>query len=174
MLLNVDTVLNDSKKISELIKLRKITKHQENSWIPMAQYNSRTDTYTNAAINLEAITSYNINHAYSYVASEFGAYWIDLLKVGTSKGNDNIGYAISYSNIANNLLGYTFTYTVRYFDWQIVPGTYIPDYYNRPHPDDNSERQPMQVPDYDKIGKLPTEEPDEDEDLENNENIENG
>lgn len=169
MLLNVDTVLNDSKKISELRKLTKITKHQENSWVPMAQYNSRTDTYTNAAINLQAITSYTTNHAYSYVASEFGTYWIDLLKIGTSSGNDNIGTAIGYSNIANNILAYTFTYTVRYFDWQIVPGTYIPDYYPPLHPDETpGEKTPMQVPNYDEIGKvlpeIPSEEPEEEED----------
>ena len=164
MLLNVDTVLNDSKKISELRKLTKITKHQENSWVPMAQYNSRTDTYTNAAINLQAITSYNLDHAYSYLASEFDHHWIDLLRTGTSEGTDNIGYAISNSCIANNILSYTFTYTIRHLDWQIVDGSYIPDYYVPNHPDDNSERKPMEYPNYDELGKpKTTEEPEETE-----------
>lgn len=151
MLLNVDTVLNDSKKISELRKLSKVTKHQENTWIPIAQYNSRTDTYTNAAINLQAITSYNIGHSYSYLANEFGSYWIDLLKVGTYEGTENIGEAIAGSAIANNFLSYTFTYTIRHLDWQVVKGTYIPDYFVPNHPDDNSEREPMQLPDYDNL-----------------------
>lgn len=169
MLLNVDTVINDSKKISELRKLTKATVHQENTWIPMSQYNARTDTYTNAAINLQAITSYNIIHAYSYLADEFGGDWIDLLRVGKSTGNDNIGYAIENSNIANNLLAYTFTYTIRHLDWQIVVGSYVPDYYVPNHPDDESDRLPMQLPDYESIGKLPEEEDEEnDEDLEEN------
>lgn len=168
MLLNVDTVLNDSKKISELRKLTKITKHQENTWIPIAQYNSRTDTYTNAAINLQAVTSYNIGHAYSYIAGEFGSYWIDLLKTGVAESTEEIGYAISNSSIANNILSYTFTYTVRHFDWQIAIGTYIPDYYAPLHPDESGERQPMEAPDFSLIGKLP--EPPEIEDEEDNGN----
>lgn len=170
MLLNVDTVMNDSKKISELIKLRKITKHQENSWLPMAQYNSRTNSYTNAAINLDAITSYNIEHTYAYIGSEFGTYWKDLLNVGTSQGTDNIGNAINNSDIANNIVGYVFTYTVRQFDWQIVPGSYIPGYYAPLHPDDNSERQAMPVPDFDNIGKIVVEEDIVDDELENIDN----
>lgn len=125
MLLNVDTVLNDSKKISELRKLSKITKHQENSWVPMAQYNSRTNTYTNAAINLQAITSYNVEHTYSYIASEFGSHWIDLLNVAL---NEDTTYAIENSDIASNIVSYSFTYTLSKFDWQIVEGTSVPNY----------------------------------------------
>lgn len=151
MLLNVDTVVNDSKKISELRKLTKITKHQENSWVPMAQYNSRTDTYTNAAINLRAITTYNVEHSYSYLASEFGSNWIDLLKVGTSEGTDNIGKSISNSIIANNVLSYTFTYTIRHLDWQIVNGSYVPGYYVPNHPDNDEPRLPMEAPDFNKV-----------------------
>lgn len=147
MILNTETVLNDSKKISELRKRTEITKHQENSWIPMAQYNSRTNSYVNFAMNLEAITSYTNSYALSYVASEFGDEWINLLATGKQIKYDNLGESIQNSSIAKNLLSYTFTYTTQYFDWQIVDGSFIPDYWVPNHPDKADEpRQPMPNP----------------------------
>lgn len=153
MLLDVDTLINDSKKISELRKRTTITKHQENSWIPMAQYNSRTNTYVNAAINLQAITSYNIEHTYSYVAQEFGSDWINLLAVGNSYNYETIEKALPNSGIANNIVAYTFTYTLHQLDWQIVNGSYIPDYYKPVHPDllDIDTPTPMAVPNYEEL-----------------------
>lgn len=169
MLLNVDTVVNDSKKISELRKLSKATKHQENTWIPMSQYNSRTNTYTNAAINLQAITSYNISYSYSYLAGEFGHDWIDLLSIGKSEGTENIDNAIHNSIIANNILSYTFTYTIRHLDWQIVKGTYVPDYYIPRHPDDvDQTRTTMELPNYSTLFKNNMTEENEENILEEN------
>lgn len=165
MLLDVETLINDSKKISELRKRTTITKHQENSWIPMAQYNSRTNAYVNAAINLQSITSYNIEHAYSYIAQEFGSNWINLLAVGNSYNYKTLEKTIPNSGIASNIVAYTFSYTLQRLDWQIVNGSYIPDYYKPVHPDllDIDAPTPMAVPNYDELFPKDVE-----DDLENN------
>lgn len=153
MLLDVETLINDSKKISELRKRTTITKHQENSWIPMAQYNSRTNAYVNAAINLQAITSYSVDKAYSYITNEFGSNWINLLDVGNSYNYSALENTIPNSNIANNIVTYTFTYTLSKLDWQVVNGSYIPDYYIPVHPDllDVDAPTPMAPPDFDNL-----------------------
>jgi hypothetical protein len=166
MVLNEDTLNNDSKKISELKKLTSVTKKQENSWIPLAQYNERTGSYVNAAINLQAITSYSIEQSYAYATNLVGKVWIDLMDIGNTKNYDETGDAIAVSSIASNLLSYTFTYTTRFMDWQIVDGSYIPDYYVREHPDSIKEPSKMKLPDYDKIeGNIEEEKEGDDENI---------
>jgi len=49
---------NNSKKVSELKGRETITKHQDHTWFPVAQYDSRSNSYHNIAINLGTITSY--------------------------------------------------------------------------------------------------------------------
>lgn len=51
-------IINNSRKISELTGRDTITRHQDHSWIPLAQFDSRTNTYHNIAINLKTITEY--------------------------------------------------------------------------------------------------------------------
>ena len=129
---NSDYNINDSKKISELRKLTTVTKHKENTWIPIAQYNSRTETYTNAAINLQAITTYLTNNMYAYVAYEFDDEWLKLKQTGHWEKYDEFRSYIRNSYIADSLVSYTFTYTVDYFQWQIVPYSQIPGYHKQP------------------------------------------
>lgn len=129
MILNpTNSIINDSQKISELRKLTKVTKHQENTWIPIAQFNSRTATYTNAAINLQAITSYAADRTYAYFSSELGEDWVRLRNINNYESHTDLQDKIHASEIANNMLAYSFSYITKYFDWQIVNGTYIPGY----------------------------------------------
>lgn len=123
MILNTDTI-NDSKKISELRKLSYITKHQENTWIPIAQYNHRTDEYHNAAINLQAITSYNMSYTTQEIQRVMGEEWVDLLALGKAdKSNmEELKSYIHNSTIADALVTYTFGYTMSMFEWQDVNG----------------------------------------------------
>jgi hypothetical protein len=116
--------INDSKKISELRKLTYITKHQENTWIPIAQYNSRTDEYHNAAINLQAITSYNMAYTVQEIQRVMGEEWVDLLAIGNAhrENNQDLSSYIHKSSIADAIVGYTFGYTLSMFEWQDITG----------------------------------------------------
>ena len=132
---------NNSKKISELRQRSYITSYQQNSWLPLAQYNSRTGSYHNLAINLAAITGYVIDTAFTYSSywtdtwRELDSYnytpqtWVDLKQVGdaadlgyATEKYEEIGYAASYSTVASNLISYTFAYTVDYMGWQYFLG----------------------------------------------------
>jgi hypothetical protein len=120
MILNSDAI-NDSKKISELRKLSYITKHQENTWIPIAQYNSRTDEYHNAAINLQAITSYNMAYTAQEIERVLGQEWVDLLAI-TYASDEELSSYIHKSSIADTIVSYTFGYTLSMFEWQDMSG----------------------------------------------------
>ena len=119
MLLNSDTI-NDSKKISELRKLNHVTKHQENTWFPIAQYNSRTNTYTNAAINLQEITSYNMAYTSYVIDRVFGEEWLDLLAISHATTQEELTSYIHKSSIADNIVAYSFGYALTALDWQII------------------------------------------------------
>lgn len=123
MILNSDAI-NDSKKISELRRLSYITKHQENTWIPIAQYNHRTDEYHNAAINLQAITSYNMAYTAGEIQRVMGEEWIDLLALGKADKNnpEELKACIHKSSIADNIVTYAFGYTLSMFEWQDING----------------------------------------------------
>lgn len=137
MILNpTNSAVNDSQKISELRKLTKVTKHQENTWIPIAQFNSRTLSYTNAAINLQAITAYMTNNYYDYFASKLGEDWENLQNIGYFTTHSDLQDKIHNSYIANNIVSYSFSYGLQYLDWQIAYGSYIPGYIPRPSLDD--------------------------------------
>lgn len=135
---------NNSKKISQLRPRDVITKHQDHTWIPVAQYDGRIDSYTNLAINLSAITSYTneVSNAYSYYLIEQErelnsylykpSYWQNLIPVAEVPYSydlsyetniyEDLGYAISNSEIASNIVSYTFTYTNSNIGWQYFFG----------------------------------------------------
>ena len=107
---------NNSKKISELDARETITYHQDHSWFPVAQYDSRISSYHNIAMNLKSITSYsieNIDNKYKNI------YELDNLSYN-DLDNDKISYIINNSNIANNIVSYTFSYSKDYFEWQFL------------------------------------------------------
>ena len=107
---------SNSKKISELTARDVITYHKDHSWFPVAQYDSRIDSYVNLAMNLESITSYSINT----VKNDYKD--LESLKGLAYSYNDNseIAYVINNSNIANNIVSYTFAYNKDYFEWQFL------------------------------------------------------
>ena len=128
-----DFDLRNSKKISEFKRRDTITKHQENSWLALAQYNALFGSYHNVAINLSAITGYSISSANAntsyYVADQLNeliaAYHLeDLLAfsyVGTSYDYDSTSYALANSNIGYNLISYANTYIINNVMWQYFP-----------------------------------------------------
>lgn len=118
MILNTDAI-NDSKKISELRKLTYVTKHQENTWFPIAQYNSRTASYHNAAINLRAITSYAIAYTTYALEQTVGEEW-NSLKDLESVPEAYLESYVQESGIAKAISSYSFSYVVKYMDWQLV------------------------------------------------------
>ena len=130
---------NNSKKISELTARDVITYHQSYSWIPIAQYDHRIDSYTNLAINIASITSYAIEHASDYTyqityeqrIKDFERYepeeWKKLLDVGKVEvTNSELSYltnvedAITNSPIAYNLTTYSIAYTLEHTGWQYL------------------------------------------------------
>ena len=107
---------NNSKKISELDARETITYHQDHSWFPVAQYDSRISSYHNIAMNLKSITSYsieNIDNKYKNI------YELDNLSYD-GYNNEQMSYIINNSNIANNLVSYTVSYSRDYFEWQFL------------------------------------------------------
>jgi hypothetical protein len=118
MILNTDAI-NDSKKISELRKLTYVTKHQENTWFPIAQYNSRTNSYHNAAINLRAITSYAIAYTTYALDKTIGEPWNNLMDLENVSDRFLESY-VQESGIAKAISSYSFSYVVKYMDWQLV------------------------------------------------------
>lgn len=137
----LNPIKNNSKKISELRQRDVITYHQENSWLPVAQYNSRTGSYHNLAINIEAITGYSFDSSNAYSAYWIDTHraediityepqkWLDLKYVGDVTMGENpaehysdIGYAIDNSYIAQNIISYSFAYNIDYMGWQFFLG----------------------------------------------------
>ena len=119
-------VNNKNKKISELRARNTITTYSNNSWIPIAQYNQRTASYHNVAINLSSITSYCNSYSSNYTDNEIvklHEQYEDLEKfseLNQITDTENITYVINNSNIAHNLVSYTFSYSKNYFDWQFL------------------------------------------------------
>lgn len=135
---------NNSKKISELKPRDVITYHRDHTWIPIAQYDSRIDSYTNLAINLSAITDYTDSYAYYLVSQISGSVadeydlkkWLYLKAIGET---ENPGYItpelnnlVTYSSIAQNLITYAFSYTDMLHGWEYLFGHYDVDIPNRP------------------------------------------
>ena len=128
-----DFDLRNSKKISEFKRRDTITKHQENSWIALAQYNNMFGSYHNVAINLSAITGYSIsaaneNTAY-YVTDKvnelISAYNVkelaDFAYAFKSEDYEETSYGVSQSSLAYNMLSYATSYIINTTMWQYFP-----------------------------------------------------
>ena len=118
-------VNNKNKKISELRARDTITTYSNHSWIPIAQYNQRTNSYHNVAINLSSITTYCNSYSVNYTNDEIDKLHLqyeDLERLSelAYMTGDNISYVINNSTIANNIVSYTFSYSKNYFDWQFL------------------------------------------------------
>jgi len=118
-------VNNKNKKISELRARDTITTYSNHSWIPIAQYNQRTNSYHNVAINLNSITTYCNSYSVNYTNDEIDKLHLqyeDLERLSelAYMTGDNISYVINNSTIANNIVSYTFSYSKNYFDWQFL------------------------------------------------------
>ena len=135
---------NNSKRISELKPRDVITYHQSYSWIPVAQYDHRIDSYTNLAINISALTDYTSTYAYNVAnqVAEYYAYtydlsdWEKLHAIGESYNygyiTDELDSLVSYSSIAQNIITYSFSYTDRLHGWRYLFGHYDLDIPARP------------------------------------------
>lgn len=118
-------VNNKNKKISELRAKDTITTYSNHSWLPIAQYNQRTNSYHNVAINLSSITTYCNSYSVNYTNDEIDKLHLqyeDLERLSelAYMTGDNISYVINNSTIANNIVSYTFSYSKNYFDWQFL------------------------------------------------------
>jgi len=118
-------VNNKNKKISELRAKDTITTYSNHSWLPIAQYNQRTNSYHNVAINLSSITTYCNSYSINYTNDEIDKLHLqyeDLERLSelAYMTGDNISYVINNSTIANNIVSYTFSYSKNYFDWQFL------------------------------------------------------
>ena len=126
-------IKNNSKKISELTPRDIITYHQSYSWIPIAQYDHRIDSYINLAINISSITGYSAKEAYNLIynqrAEDFEKYspeeWEKLLSIGNEPITytelsylSNLGNLIENSSIANNLMTYNYSYISNNMGWE--------------------------------------------------------
>ena len=114
---------NRNKKISELRGRDIITTYSSNSWIPIAQYNSRINSYHNLAINISSITSYC--NAYSstitsYEIDKLHDQFKDLEKLSYITNIGDLAYYINNSDIANAIVSYSFAYNTDYFEWQML------------------------------------------------------
>jgi len=107
---NNSYVRNNSKKISELTARETMLKHQDHTWIPIAQYDGRDNTYRNLAINLQTITGYC--NTYSYTNLSYESYNI----------NNKIDNFKNYVNndLTYQIISYSFSYTKDYFEWQFL------------------------------------------------------
>lgn len=136
---------NNSKKISELKPRDVITKHKDQSWIPVAQYDDRIAAYTNFAINIAALTDYSDSYSYQ-IANDAFAYWAytynlddEWLRLSDIGHTYNPGYitpeldeVFTYSAIAQNVVTYAFSYTHELHGWQYLFGHYDVDIPARP------------------------------------------
>jgi len=118
------TIINNrNKKISELRGRDTITTYQSHSWIPLAQYNSRINSYHNVAINLHSITSYCNSYSTEYTYNEIDKLhkqYKDLEDLSNISYISDLAYYINNSNIANTLISYSFSYNKDYFEWQFL------------------------------------------------------
>jgi len=126
--------VNNSKKISELRGRDEITKHQDHSWIAIAQYNDKIGAYHNIALNVSSITSYAIEQSAinsAYFLDEQIAYLVDAYSLSyTSQLSywlgeydyDKFSYVVNESQIAYNIISYTTQYTNNTVAWEYYPG----------------------------------------------------
>jgi hypothetical protein len=119
-------VNNKNKKISELRGRDTITTYQDHSWLPLAQYNSRINSYHNVAINLKSITSYCNSYSTEFVNNQIDKLhhqYEDLEQLaylGNLSYISDISYYINNSSIANTIIAYNYSYTKDYFEWQFL------------------------------------------------------
>ena len=107
-------IRGNSKKISELRGRETITTYQDHSWLPIAQFDSRTNTYHNIAMNVKSLTSYSI----STIESKLGDI-NNMINIAYALP-ENIAYLINNSSIAHNIISYSFSYNKDYFEWQFL------------------------------------------------------
>ena len=92
-----------SKKISELQTLSSISKNKSNTWFPSAQYDKSTNSYSNVAISLEAITNY---------CNSYSSYWLTYtLNNCCSKDITYITYNNTNNIEVDDIISYCSTYT---------------------------------------------------------------
>lgn len=114
---------NRNKKISELRGRDIITTYSSHSWIPVAQYNSRINSYHNLAINISSITSYCNSYSSSVTSYEIDKLhnqFKDLEKLSYITNIGDLAYYINNSDIANAIVSYSFAYNTDYFEWQML------------------------------------------------------
>lgn len=136
---------NNSKRISELKPRDIITYHQAYSWIPIAQYDHRIDSYTNLAINIAAITSYSASYAYDMILTE-RAYndarynmdeWQNLIDFSNAYAADgyiseNVNELFTYTSVGQAQHAYTMSYVGYIYGWQYLYGNYDVEIPERP------------------------------------------
>lgn len=114
---------DNSKKISELTKRQYITTYQSYTFIPIAQYDHRVNSYFNFAINLSAITSYCNTYSYNLIdefTDKIDSQLNEIDKLMEITGGENIAYYINNSDIASTIISYGFSYNINYIDWQFL------------------------------------------------------
>lgn len=116
-------VNNRNKKISELRGRDTITTYQDHSWLPLAQYNSRINSYHNVAINLKSITSYCNSYSMDFTNNEIEKLhqqYADLEQLADLSYLSDMSYYINNSVIANTIVSYSVAYSKDYFEWQFL------------------------------------------------------
>ena len=107
-------IRGNSKKISELRGRETITSYQDHSWLPVAQFDARTNTYHNIAMNVKSLTSYSI----TTIETKLGDV-NNMINIAYASA-ENISYLINNSSIAHNIVSYSFSYSKDYFEWQFL------------------------------------------------------
>ena len=125
--------VNNSKKISELRGRDVITKHQNHSWLAVAQYNDKIGAYHNIAINIASITGYAIDQSvidttniidnrFSYIVESYYLAYTSTLSYMLGEYNyDQLSSSIQNSNIAYNIITYSSEYTKNTIAWDYYP-----------------------------------------------------
>lgn len=137
MITNSVGIKNNSKKISEL-KPYELTSYKGSSWIPIAQYDPRIDSYTNFALNLGTIVDYSDISSYNAIGEFILSYdlqnWTQLNEFGKLENpgyiTQEMSYLLTYSYVAQNIITYSVSYTNKLHGWQYLFGNYnvtIPD-----------------------------------------------
>ena len=110
---------NNSKKISELTPRDTITKHKDHSWFAVAQYDSRTNSYVNIAMNLATMTGYCTDYTDDKIAYTFNTIAYEYTDVKELEDYSRAGY-VQNSYLGNNIISYSFSYSKEYIDWQYI------------------------------------------------------
>ena len=112
-------VRNNSKKISELTPRDTITKHKDHSWFLVAQYDSRTNSYVNIAMNLATMTGYCTDYTDDQIAYTFDTIAYEYADLKQLEDYSKSGY-VQNSYLGNNIISYSFSYSKEYIDWQYI------------------------------------------------------